>query len=58
MSKDTLNYDDLTESQKRKVKEFALSKGYRIEGITDDEIKEFFRSILTRNEELRKKLNY
>jgi len=57
VSKDTLNYDDLTESQKRKVKEFALSKGYRIEGITDDEIKEFFRSILTRNEELRKKLD-
>ena len=57
MLKDTLNYDDLTESQKRKVKEFALSKGYRIEGITDDEIKEFFHSILTRNEELRKKLN-
>jgi len=33
VSKDTLNYDDLTESQKRKLKEFALTKAYRIEGI-------------------------
>jgi len=57
VSKDTPNYDDLTESQKRKLKEFALSKGYRIEGITDDEVKEFFRSILKRDEELRKKLD-
>ena len=57
MTKDTPNYDDLTENQKRKLKEFALSKGYKIEGTTDNEIKEFFRSILKRDEELRKKLD-
>jgi len=57
MTKDTPNYDDLTENQKIKLKEFALTKGYRIESVTDNEIKEFFRSILKRDEELRKKLN-
>jgi len=57
MKKDTLNYDDLTESQKRKLKELALSMGYRIEDTTDDEAKEFYRSILKRDEELRKKLD-
>ena len=52
-----LNYDDLTESQKRKLKEIALSMGYKIEGTTDDEVKEFYRSILKRDEKLRKKLD-
>ncbi len=51
-----LNYDDLTESQKRKLKEIALSMGYKIEGTTDDEVKEFYRSILERDEKLRKKI--
>ena len=51
-----IHYDDLTESKKRELKEIALSMGYRIEGTTDDEVKEFYRSILERDEKLRKKI--
>lgn len=53
MKKD-FNYDDLTESQKRKLKEIAIGLGYRIEGTTDEEIREICRSVLKRDDELRK----
>jgi len=48
IKQDTLNYDDLTEEQKTKLKEIALSVGYKIEGTTDDEVKEFYRFMLKR----------
>jgi len=51
-----IHYDDLTESKKRELKEIALSMGYGIECTTDDEVKEFYRSILERDEKLRKKI--
>ena len=54
---DEIDYDKLTESQKQILKEFALTKGYRIEGTTDEEVKEFFTSILKRDEDFRKKLD-
>ena len=41
-----LNYDDLTESQKRKLKEIALSMGCKIEGTTDDEVIKYSKSTL------------
>jgi len=41
-----LNYDDLTESQKRKLKEIAVSMGYKIEGTTDDDSKSTLKSVL------------
>jgi len=55
--KKDFNYDDLTESQKRKLKEIAIGLGYRIEGTTDEEIREICRSVLKRDDELRKKLD-
>lgn len=56
MTKDTLNYDDLTESQKKKLAEIALSLGYRIEGTTDEEVKEYYTRRLKEDDKLRKKL--
>jgi len=55
MPKDTIHYDDLSEDQKRKLKELALTMGYRIEGTTDEEMKEICLSVLKRDDEFRKK---
>ena len=53
---DENDYDKLTESQKKKLTEIALSLGYRIEGTTDEEVKEYFTRRLKEDDELRKKL--
>ncbi len=53
---DETDYDKLTESQKKKLAEIALSHGYRIEGTTDEEVKEYFTRRLKEDDELRKKL--
>ena len=53
---DELDYDKLTESQKKKFAEITLSLGYRIEGTTDEEVKEYFTRRLKEDDELRKKL--
>jgi len=53
---DETDYDKLTESQKKKLTEIALSHGYMIEGTTDEEVKEYFTRRLKEDDELRKKL--
>jgi len=54
---DDITYDKMTDDQKKKLGEIALSLGYRIEGQqTDEEIKEFFTRRLKEDDELRKKL--
>jgi len=59
MNVDDFNYDDLTENQKQKLKELALSLGYKIEGTSDDEVREYYRKILKNDEEfdIKKKKN-
>jgi len=53
---DEIPYDKLTEYQKKKLAEIALSTGYKIEGTTDEEVKEYFTRRLKEDDELRKKL--
>jgi|SaaInlStandDraft_2_1057019.scaffolds.fasta_scaffold230624_2 hypothetical protein len=55
--KDDITYDELTDDQKKKLGEIALSLGHKIEGVhTDEEIKEFFTKKLKEDDELREKL--
>jgi len=54
MNDDDFNYDDLTENQKQKLKKLALSLGYKIEGTSDDEVREYYRKILKNDEEFHK----
>jgi len=53
---DEIDYDKLTESQKQILKEMALGLGYKIEGTTDEEVKEFYTRILNEDDEFKKKL--
>ena len=53
---DDISYDELSEYQKKKLGEIAMSLGYRIEGTTDEEVKEYFTRRLKEDDELREKL--
>ena len=54
---DDIPYDELSEYKKKRLAEVASSLGYKIEGTTDEKVKEYFTNILKEYDELKKKLN-
>jgi len=50
-----INYENLSDEHKGILKDMALNLGYRIEGTTDKEVKEYFTRRLKEDDELRKK---